>query len=351
MNHLLIQTTDVLAARTLLFSTRYKARYWTHKYTNALFHPNKWGGRRHARFSSAEKPLVRNAAWTFITTQNDVSLQSLAEHLSEAFSRPVSVSLVQRLTVDFRWSWRIPSHVQINKFTLQNLQWYAHFAYTTQDLDWTRVKFADECHVVSRNLRNRKVLGVVGQRTWVPDNTLHTKSITITLMVSLSTTTPVVYNITENSNTQWDFTFFVSYCIQRGFLVAGDILFVDNACIHNAIESFSLLCDICSNSNVRLMFLPAYSPEFNPCELIFNVLKKDLRNRRVRALPIWLNCVNSLAKITTQQICSFYDHCLLLENIVKKINYLNRCLVLSAFFLAEKTRAFGNSTLYFFPPD
>jgi len=180
-----------------------------------------------------------------------------------------------------------------------NLHWYAHIEYTIQDLDWTHVQFADECHVVSRNLRDKKVLGVVGQRTWVPDNTLHTKSLSFTLMVSLSSTSPLVYNINENSNTQWDFTFFVSYCVQRGLLVAGDILFVDNACVHNGFESFTVMCDVFSNSNVQLMFLPAYSPELNPCELVFNVLKKDLRTKRVRNFPIWLNCVNSLATITT----------------------------------------------------
>jgi transposase len=54
------------------------------------------------------------------------------------------------------------------------------------------------------------------------------------------------------------------------------------------------LDDILVFFQVRLAFLPAYSPELNPCELVFSLIKQDIRNLMV----------------TREHLQAWYLHCL-----------------------------------------
>ena len=51
------------------------------------------------------------------------------------------------------------------------------------------------------------------------------------------------------------------------------VFILDNASIHKG----NYLRNICENKGVRLEFLPPYSPDFNPIELTFSMLKVCLR--------------------------------------------------------------------------
>lgn len=51
------------------------------------------------------------------------------------------------------------------------------------------------------------------------------------------------------------------------------VLVVDNATIHNSEE----IQAICTTKGVRLVFLPPYSPDLNPIENTFGLLKRYLR--------------------------------------------------------------------------
>jgi transposase len=55
-------------------------------------------------------------------------------------------------------------------------------------------------------------------------------------------------------------------------------LVVDNAAVYTGKDFAEVLDDILVFFQVRLAFLPAYSPELNPCELVFSLIKQDIRN-------------------------------------------------------------------------
>ena len=66
---------------------------------------------------------------------------------------------------------------------------------------------------------------------------------------------------TNHTNDKWDFVRTITWFIRRGGLIAGDVLVLDLA-------------------GVRLIFLPAYSPELNPCELVFGHVKQGMTGGR-----------------------------------------------------------------------
>ena len=77
----------------------------------------------------------------------------------------------------------------------------------------------------------------------------------------------------------------------------------DNASIHFAAEVALPLSELFDTAGVRLVFLPAYSPELNPCELVFAQVKNGLRRRRRGdGTPFWVG--------TAPAVCSgFVPQC------------------------------------------
>ena len=83
---------------------------------------------------------------------------------------------------------------------------------------------------------------------------------------------------------QDDFWDFVYQAVVAQYLRPGDIFVCDNAAIHAGADIIPALQELLELNRIELRFLPAYSPEFNPAELVFGFVKNYLRNYRDPAL-------------------------------------------------------------------
>jgi transposase len=99
-------------------------------------------------------------------------------------------------------------------------------------------------------------------------------------MTTLTQETPFVFNLREGTNDQYDFLEFVTFLVEQKHLAAGDYLVMDNCAIHAAEATAPALFELLDAAKVSLIFLPSYSPELNPCELVFAAVKNYLRNHR-----------------------------------------------------------------------
>jgi len=59
---------------------------------------------------------------------------------------------------------------------------------------------------------------------------------------------------------------------------------------------------------VKLIKLPAYCPELNPCELVFAKLKNTLRYHR-QDKNLKQEVINCLSEITKENMSNFYAKC------------------------------------------
>ena len=66
-------------------------------------------------------------------------------------------------------------------------------------------------------------------------------------------------------------------------LLPGDVVIVDNAPFHHH-EAEVLLTNYFDGQGVELIYLPTYSPDFNPAENCFNKLKSLLKRDSYRTL-------------------------------------------------------------------
>jgi transposase len=79
------------------------------------------------------------------------------------------------------------------------------------------------------------------------------------------------------SNSAVDFLFFIVNLLEREALKQGDILVLDNASVHYTHTTGPLLDVLLSAKGVKMYFLPCYSPELSPVELVFSQVKRHAR--------------------------------------------------------------------------
>jgi transposase len=87
---------------------------------------------------------------------------------------------------------------------------------------------------------------------------------------------------------------------------AGDVLVLDNLSSHKVKG----VLDPLYKKGVFVVFLPVYSPDFNPVELVWSKIKAYLRKVKARTLEILYSAISeALATITPVDIEGWIKHC------------------------------------------
>ncbi len=89
-------------------------------------------------------------------------------------------------------------------------------------------------------------------------------------------------------------------------LSPGDILVMDNLSAHKDREALGLL----EQAGVTVRFLPAYSPDLNPIELMWSKVKALLRKAEARTNDTLLLAIgDALSRITQKDATHWLAHC------------------------------------------
>jgi transposase len=89
-------------------------------------------------------------------------------------------------------------------------------------------------------------------------------------------------------------------------LKPGQIVIMDNFTIHHNPQVKTLI----ESKGCQLLYLPTYSPDFNPIEFLFAKLKAFIRKLRPLALPDLIEAFkNALLSITQQDARNAFIHC------------------------------------------
>ncbi|WP_193749469.1 IS630 family transposase [Agrobacterium tumefaciens] len=166
------------------------------------------------------------------------------------------------------------------------------------DLDPEKLIFIDETGLSTKmaRLRGRAIRGE-RCRAGVPHG--HWKTTTFTGALRLTgMTAPFVYDGAMNGNV------FLAYVEQvlLPTLQTGDIVVMDNLPAHKTAG----VRDAIERAGAKLMFLPPYSPDFNPIENAFSKLKAMLRARAERKIDALWDAVGALMPRFTTAECANY---------------------------------------------
>ena len=86
----------------------------------------------------------------------------------------------------------------------------------------------------------------------------------------------------------------------------GDVVVLDNLSVHKMAG----LDEVMQRYGTRLLYLPPYSPDFNPIELAFSKLKSWLRTAQARTRDRLEDAMRTAAEwITATSAKNWFDHC------------------------------------------
>jgi putative transposase len=85
-----------------------------------------------------------------------------------------------------------------------------------------------------------------------------------------------------------------------------DVVILDNLSSHKGQAAAQLV----ASKGARLLFLPPYSPDLNPIELVFSKLKSLLRKAKARTTQALWNAIADCLKLFSPEECQNYiRHC------------------------------------------
>lgn len=89
-------------------------------------------------------------------------------------------------------------------------------------------------------------------------------------------------------------------------LRAGDMVVMDNLSPHKSDQTLALIME----AGAQVLFLPAYSPDFNPIEMMWSKVKNLLRSAQARTLADLITAIGqALAQITPKDALNWFAHC------------------------------------------
>ena len=89
-------------------------------------------------------------------------------------------------------------------------------------------------------------------------------------------------------------------------LQAGDVIVMDNASFHHA----QTIEELVAAAGCELWYLPAYSPDYNPIELMWSKVKSILRKIEARSNEALLLAIGTaLSGVTAKDATHWLAHC------------------------------------------
>jgi len=88
-------------------------------------------------------------------------------------------------------------------------------------------------------------------------------------------------------------------------LKPGDVVVMDNLPAHKVTGVRAAV----ETAGARLLYLPPYSPDFNPIEMAFSKLKSHLRKAAARTVDdLWDAIAESLDLFTAQECANYFEN-------------------------------------------
>ena len=168
--------------------------------------------------------------------------------------------------------------------------------------DFGRVLFLDETGAVTNLVRSHG-RSLEGSRCLAYAPNGHWKVMTAVAAIRLSGMAPAA-----TMACPMDGALFQTYLREAlvPTLAAGDVIVMDNLASHKHPRVRELI----ESAGARLLYLPPYSPDFNPIEMIWSKVKRLLRSAAARTVDTLHEAFgDAMAAVTPGDILGCFRHC------------------------------------------
>ena len=227
----------------------------------------------------------------------------LARFNPEAFGK-ISLTTISTYLRKKEITFKKLSYFSPNKYTAQNYERYVNYVGWRAGVDRSRIKYFDESHIDRRLLGRTRGYGkgkVSATKYYTPG-----ESYSLLLLTRLDAEVPIYFKIQSRGVNGHDYLLFWLDCIQNKVIRRGDIIVVDNLNIHVVGWAYENLMELFEFFGITYVLLPAYSPELNPAELVFNKLKMSISNVTSVESSVLPELIRACQKITVGNMINFY---------------------------------------------
>ena len=229
------------------------------------------------------------------------TLEGYVQGLYQCTGTIVSKSTISRFFnhgFDIKGSLCTPNMVPYDKFRPENLERAVEYLLTVSMFDRSCIKFGDEKHLKGAELFCRRTRRNVctGEIPPIMTHSDFRNTYSIVGFCGIDPrTTPLRYSIVQGNNDAENFALQIELAVLVGYLRFGDVVVLDRAAIHTGGTNTILEDWLWDNFRIFLLLLPARTPEWNPIELVWNIL--------VQRLAIFsLEVANSLGQHSLVQV-------------------------------------------------
>ena len=255
------------------------------------------------------------------TDRPSMTIGEIHKHVNEhcSIAGGTSKSAIQRVIKnsmnDGKWTWKKLTRPVADKFTPANVNYCQEFLNYISSVDPYKLKFFDESGIklpdVGRPNYGHSLVGTPAVEILRYANS---PNITLNLMCGLD---GIVYaNTIDGTSNALTFLNFFEEAVHvhlpngKPAFSYGDHLIIDNAPIHHS-RAGQALGEWLDDIGCTAVYLPTYSPEFNPAEYVFNKLKTIFRQFEYRELlkdSLHVAVHEALKQISAQDMKGFFNH-------------------------------------------
>ena len=212
-------------------------------------------------------------------------------------------------------TWKRMTRPVAEKFTENNIRYCQHFLNYISTIDPHKLKFFDEAGIKLPDAASpRYGHSLKGQHCVEVMRRMESPNITLNLLCGADGITYA--NTVDGASNMFTFLNFfdeASHVVQengRPALDYGDHIIMDNAAIHHYAAG-QILGSFLDDIGCVLIYLPTYSPEFNPTEFVFNKMRSILKRYEYREIlrqSLHVGVYEAISNVTSLDMRGFYRY-------------------------------------------
>lgn len=294
--------TRTTAASTFQVSYDTVCRIYRKFCTEEKSEKEKRGGFKKCKLKAEHSIFLK----TLLENDCTLSANAMKKLLFDEFALIVSITTIQRSLSNFGFSFKRVT--KLSSVSLTNEMKEKRISYSKGFLQMRNsnqvIIFYDETgfQISMRNFYGRSM---VGKKAVVSVPCL--KSRNITVMAAMGMNGLLFYKVI---NVPCNRSFLIEYLellfeALKTKNISNGIIIMDNASFHKGAQ----VKEVVEKEGHHLVFLPAYSPFFNPIENMFSQWKKIVRNAAPKSEVELMTAINDFKNILTEEECAnYYQH-------------------------------------------
>ena len=233
-----------------------------------------------------------------IEEDNTITLIKLTSCIYNNFNIKISISTLYRILISFNLTYKKGSKY----YTEANIEKQKEFINNINPLiNKERIIALDEsCFFLNETrlyARSKKGTNAIIKKPGI-------RGKASSLLLSIESTGIVSWKLYKGSINAIIFREFLDNNIPNN-----SMLVLDNARIHHAsdilkINKLTSIKELANIKNIKINYLPPYSPYLNPVEFCFNIIKSFVFKHKPRNFNELKNCISNSMSILTKEVCN-----------------------------------------------